>query len=114
MAVLHSFRSDDRGGPMSRPSFGFRPIVVGLALLLAGPGCSHQADKPDEPAPQSLADLESALRGVLERTNTPGLGVALVHRGEAPWVAALGKADRAADLDVTPSTRFRAGSISKT
>jgi CubicO group peptidase (beta-lactamase class C family) len=82
-----------------------------LLLALCCAACSQKIDP--SPAPQTLAELEQRIRDVLEKTNTPGTGVALVSRDDVLWVADLGLADRAANRPVTPETIFRLGSISK-
>jgi CubicO group peptidase (beta-lactamase class C family) len=84
-------------------------FLVGLSTL----GCSQPAKEEEKPTPKTIGELEQRLRAILQETNTPGIGVALVIKDEVSWVAGLGKADVAADKDVTTDTLFRFGSISK-
>jgi CubicO group peptidase (beta-lactamase class C family) len=57
--------------------------------------------------------VEGAARQALAASTTPGLAVALVHRGQVVWVAGYGLADPATGQPVTASTRFQAASLSK-
>jgi CubicO group peptidase (beta-lactamase class C family) len=82
-------------------------LVVGLPML----SCSATGDPP--PGPQTLTELERRIREVLEKTKTPGAGVALVSRDDVYWVAGIGVADRALGKPVTSETLFRLASISK-
>jgi CubicO group peptidase (beta-lactamase class C family) len=80
-----------------------------LVLALTGP----TREKGPEPPPRTLAELESRIRAVLERTHTPAAGVALVTRDRVLWVAGLGQADVASGREATAQTLFRIGSTSK-
>lgn len=66
------------------------------------------------PHPKTLADLQKAMQGVVDRDHLPGAGVALVSNGELLWCGGVGKADLASGRDITCDTEFRVGSISKT
>lgn len=66
------------------------------------------------PHPKTLADLQKAMQGVVDRDHLPGAGVALVSNGELLWCGGIGKADLASGRDITCDTEFRVGSISKT
>jgi CubicO group peptidase (beta-lactamase class C family) len=104
-------KGHERGS--TRGGLWFRSVAK-LALTLANLAAIASSAKGDErPAPQTLAELEQRICKVLESTNTPGAGVALVSRDGPFWVAALGLADRAAAKPVTPETLFRFASISK-
>lgn len=86
--------------------------MIPLPLLLA---LAVQAPPPPPPPapPRTIPELESRIRGVLERTHTPGVGIALVTRDSVLWLAGIGKADVASGRDATPETLFRIGSTSK-
>src|SRR5713101_2137716 len=73
-----------------------------------------QEKHEDLPHPQTLADLQKAMKDVLDKNHVPGAGIALISRGELLWCGGLGKADIAANREITCATEFRAGSISKT
>jgi CubicO group peptidase (beta-lactamase class C family) len=67
----------------------------------------------EKKAPQTIPELEKAIREVLTTTKTPGAGIAIVSKEQVLWVAGIGKADVASNKDATPDTQFRIGSISK-
>lgn len=72
----------------------------------------NKREEPLKPA-QSIAELRQQLERILQDTHTPGLSVAIVHRGGPEWVAGLGKSDVAANQAATDETLFRIGSVSK-
>lgn len=76
-------------------------------------GVQQSAEQQSESAPVNLEELRQAIQGVLDQTNTPGAGIALVTRDSAIWVGGVGTADVAAGRPVTAETVFRIGSISK-
>jgi CubicO group peptidase (beta-lactamase class C family) len=82
-------------------------LVVALSVPAGFAEDGHQQ------ASETLAELEQRIREVLERTKTPGAGVALVSREDVYWVAGIGIADRAAATPVTAETVFRLASVSK-
>jgi CubicO group peptidase (beta-lactamase class C family) len=57
--------------------------------------------------------VEGTARQAMATSTTPGLAVALVHHGQAVWVAGYGVADRTTGEPVTAATRFQAASLSK-
>jgi CubicO group peptidase (beta-lactamase class C family) len=79
---------------------------------LAAAGCAGKP-KEEKPAPGTTEELEQRIRDVLQEHKVPGAGVVLVTKDEIRWVAGIGEADRAAGKAVTPATRFRVGSITK-
>jgi CubicO group peptidase (beta-lactamase class C family) len=68
----------------------------------------------ENPPPETIDDLRAALLQILEETDTPGMGIALVTRDEVLMAEGLGLADRERQLPVTADTLFRIGSTSKT
>jgi CubicO group peptidase (beta-lactamase class C family) len=99
---------------MHRVSFSIAiSLLLGAALVFYSvPGATQE--KNDLPHPKTLADLQKAMKDVLDKEHVPGAGVALVANGEPLWCGGIGKADIAANRDVTCDTEFRVGSISKT
>src|SRR5215472_8601934 len=98
-----------------------RPILLPLiifCLLFSGVtvGAAHQAEqkKEDLPHPQTLEELQKAMKDVVEKEHVAGAGVALVSNGQLLWCGGIGKADLSGNRDVTCDTEFRVGSISKT
>ena len=93
-------------------------IVSVLFFLFILPICvaaDKPADKKDEkPKPaQSTEELRQRLEAILKDTHTPGVSVAIVHKGGPEWIAGLGIADVAGHRPNTPETLFRIGSTSK-
>ena len=92
--------------------------AITLSFLLAGQAAltSPQAEQKKEelPHPKTLEELQKAMKDVVEKDHVTGAGVALVSNGQLLWCGGIGKADVAANRDVTCDTEFRVGSISKT
>src|SRR5713226_8320194 len=86
-------------------------VTMGVACVAVG----QTAPKKEElPHPRTLEELQAAMRQVLDKEHVPGAGVALISNGELLWCGGLGKANLAANRDITCDTEFRVGSISKT
>jgi CubicO group peptidase (beta-lactamase class C family) len=79
--------------------------------VLAGPPSLIAQDSV--PPPRTIPELEARIREVMAETKTPGLGIAVVSRDSAVWVAGLGTADIAAGRAATDTTLFRIGSTAK-
>lgn len=92
--------------------------AITLYFLFAGPsalGFPQAEQKKDElPHAKTLEELQKAMKDVVDRQHLAGAGVALVSSGQLVWCGGIGKADVAANRDVTCDTEFRVGSISKT
>src|SRR5579859_4661246 len=96
-----------------RPARPRLTVCLSLAaLLLSSPVASGQ-QKEELPHPNTLPELQKAMKAILDKHHLPGAGVALVSNGELLWCGGLGKADLASGRDVTCDTEFRVGSISK-
>ncbi|MCZ6854382.1 MAG: serine hydrolase, partial [Gammaproteobacteria bacterium] len=86
--------------------------VLGIPLLLAIAATAVAVE--DDPAtPTTIAELNATLETILSDTNTPGLIGTMVINDEVIWIGAFGVADRETGRAVTPTTRFRVGSITK-
>jgi CubicO group peptidase (beta-lactamase class C family) len=88
-------------------------VYVFTLLFSAVPNSRAQVQQPELPHPKSLPELQKAMQDVVTRDKLPGAGVALVSNGEVLWCGGFGKADVAANRDITCDTEFRVGSISK-
>src|SRR5882724_5258001 len=97
---------------MRRDCAGF---VVSLFTLLATlqPIALSAQEKPDPAPPNTLEELQKAIRTEMNKNHVPGAGVALVSRGELLWCGGFGDADIASKKPITCDTEFRVGSISK-
>ncbi|UCC81840.1 MAG: beta-lactamase family protein [Gemmatimonadota bacterium] len=84
-----------------------------LSLLAWSSGVQVEEGQPEESTPARIEELQGAIRRVLEETNTPGAGIALVTRDSVIWVGGVGLAHVEAETPVTGETLFRQGSISK-
>jgi CubicO group peptidase (beta-lactamase class C family) len=60
------------------------------------------------------ARLEQRLRSVQREKRAPSISAAVIRDGEPIWETAVGVADLEADLEATPDTQYRIGSITKT
>ena len=89
------------------------PLVLYLLLAIAV-SAQEPPGKPGPPHPRTLGELQQAMHNIVEKNHVPGAGIALVSRGQLLWCGGFGKADIAANRDVTCDTEFRVGSISKT
>ena len=87
------------------------PLFAALAFC-PSPGSAQQ--KEDLPHPKTIEELKKAMKDVLAKEHVPGAGIALIANGEVLWCGGIGKADIAANREVTCDTEFRVGSISKT
>ncbi len=84
-----------------------------LSLLAWSGGVQVEEGQPEESPPANIEELQGAIRRVLEETNTPGAGIALVTRDSIIWVGGVGLADVEAQTPASGETLFRQGSISK-
>ena len=88
-------------------------LAVSLFGLPAAAAQDSAAARDSLPPPSTIPELEARIRDVLADTKTPGIGIALVSRDSALWVAGIGAADVASGRDATAETLFRIGSTSK-
>jgi CubicO group peptidase (beta-lactamase class C family) len=65
--------------------------------------------------PERLAArLERLVRSAQRDKRAPSIAAAVLRDGELSWETAVGVADVEADLEATPDTQYRIGSITKT
>lgn len=65
------------------------------------------------PSPHTVDELTVAVAKEIAENGIPGVGLALVSKGELFWAGGVGKADVETGEAVTADTLFRVGSISK-
>jgi CubicO group peptidase (beta-lactamase class C family) len=87
-------------------------VLAAALVVFAAPEAEKK--KEELPHPKTLEELQKAMKDVAEKNHVTGAGVALVSNGELLWCGGIGKADVAANREVTCDTEFRVGSISKT
>jgi CubicO group peptidase (beta-lactamase class C family) len=88
--------------------------LLGTAAMLLIPAHCVAQQKGELPHPKTLPELQEAMKSVLDKAHVPGAGVALVANGQLLWCGGIGKADLAANREMTCNTEFRVGGISKT
>ena len=88
--------------------------LLGTAAMLLIPAHGAAQQKKELSHPKTLPELREAMKSVLDREHVPGAGVALVANGQLLWCGGIGKADLAANREMTCDTEFRVGGISKT
>ncbi len=93
----------------------FNEIICKTALCLALfqviPSFGQEQEKTITPT--TIPELQSAIEKVLEETQTPAVGLALINGDSAVWITGLGKANVEKDVDANEKTIFRIGSTSK-
>lgn len=93
----------------------FRTLALACLIVVIGSGLSALAETASQAAPpRTIEELQKAARAILEKHKVPGAGLTLVARDRVVWAGGVGKADVAANREVTADTLFRVGSISKT
>ncbi len=94
-----------------------RSIAIALFTVLLAPATIPAQETPKVAELPGVADsirvADLWIRDQLAYHSIPGLAVAVVHDGETIWAGGFGSSDLAAGTAVTPSTRFRLGSVSK-
>ena len=99
---------------MRRACWSAANLFLLSAALVLYPLRSTAEQKENLPHPKTVEELRKAMKDVLDKEHVPGAGVALIAGGEVLWCGGIGKADLAANRDVTCDTEFRVGSVSKT
>jgi len=86
-------------------------VALSLAFFHVTQSFGQEPTKPY--APGSIPELQSAIEKVLEETQTPAVGLAIINGDSSVWITGLGKADIENDDNATENTMFRIGSTSK-
>jgi CubicO group peptidase (beta-lactamase class C family) len=89
-----------------------RAKVISAALVILGFAACSNKSKSVAP-PVNIEQLKRDVSGILKEYDVPGIGVALVTKDKVLWTGGVGKADVAANRDITADTMFRVGSITK-
>jgi len=98
---------------MRRVTWHATALLLALACSPLIPLHVAAQQKDELPHPKTIAELQSAMKGVLDKEHVPGAGVALVSNGELLWCGGIGYADIASKRPATCDTEFRVGGISK-
>lgn len=86
-------------------------MMLVLSLVFAGKIIAQPKEEPTPPS--TIDELRTAIEKVLEETETPAVGVAMVDKDGPVWIAGLGKANIENNVDANENTMFRIGSVSK-
>ncbi len=111
LQVKKNLHSRDRTTNLRHRLFEHARVISAVLAMLAFGACSGES-RPSA-APANIEELKSAVAAILKKYDLPGIGIALVTKDKVVWTGGLGKADIAANRDVTADTMFRVGSITK-
>jgi CubicO group peptidase (beta-lactamase class C family) len=84
-------------------------LLTTLFLLLT----SFSIFAEEEPVPQTLDELKTAVEKIQQETKVPAIGIAIVDKTGPVWIAGLGEADTEKHIKADEDTLFRIGSTSK-
>ena len=86
---------------------------VVLALLTL-PGLFSRAQQPAMvPTPEAIHHLEADIPVLLEKSDVPGMSIALIRHGKLVWSKGFGVGNSKTNKPVTSNTIFEAASLSK-
>ena len=98
--------------PQKKQNLRTRAKVISAAFaILAFAACSNKSKSVAPPV--NIEQLKRDVSGILKEHDVPGIGIALVTKDKVVWTGGVGKANVAANRDVTADTMFRVGSITK-
>jgi CubicO group peptidase (beta-lactamase class C family) len=109
--VKQNLHSRHTTGKCRQLFFGSAKAVSAALAILALTACSRESEPTATPA--NIEELKSAVAAILKEHSVPGIGIALVTKDKVVWTGGVGKADIAANRDVSADTMFRVGSITK-
>lgn len=89
-------------------------FVVLLSFGITSPAIGQPDKTEDQSYQTNIEEARKYIDSLKSALKIPGLSVAVGIRGKLVWSEALGLADINANTTVTPETKFRVGSISKT
>lgn len=89
----------------------FSFLVLLLAIIFS-PVVKAQEVEGNQ-TPTTIEELRKAILEILQETNTPAAGIALVNKDGPVWIEGLGNADREEGIEANEETMFRIGSTSK-
>lgn len=99
----------------------YRNVIAVISFLLIFTACKKGGnDGGGNPTPtppttqQDIAAVNSKITTLLSTYNIPGASLAVSKNGKLVYVKGYGFADQAASTPVTPQSRFRLASVSKT
>src|ERR1700722_14615777 len=87
--------------------------LVLLALLTIGNLLSRAQQPPMVPAKEAIHRLETDIPVLLEKSDVPGMSIALIRDGRVVWSKGFGVSNANTKKPVTTTTIFEAASLSK-
>lgn len=90
---------------------GRNSCVLFLLILLSQ--YAMQAQPPEQPVPQTLPELLTAIENVMERQKIPGLMLSIVTKDSVIFSGGLGYSDLATQRKADGQQKFRLGSTTK-
>src|ERR1700728_3566839 len=87
--------------------------IVLLALLTLNSLLSHAQLPPMVPAPEVINKLQTDIPLLLEKSDVPGMSIALIRDGRVVWSKGFGVSNAVTRKPVTTNTIFEAASLSK-
>jgi CubicO group peptidase (beta-lactamase class C family) len=102
--------------------FPFKPRLLAtclafLAVATIWSACDSTEDPTPTPPPatqEDIAAIDSKITAFLSTYNIPGASLAISKNGKLVYKKGYGKADKEANVDMTPNHRMRVASVSKT
>lgn len=102
--------------------FPFKPHLSVLCMVMLIAMVWSSCDPKEEPTPtpppvvtqEDIAAIDSKITAFLTTYNIPGASLAISKNGKLVYKKAYGKADKEANVDMTPTHRFRVASVTKT
>src|SRR5262249_41207646 len=76
--------------------------------------CRRGCPSMSEISERLAARLEQSLRGLQREKRLPSIAAAVLRDGDLIWETAVGAANVESNLEATPDTQYRIGSITKT
>jgi D-alanyl-D-alanine carboxypeptidase len=97
-----------------RQSLSLSLLTLSLGLFSAFPARSAPViEKARSLYPESRPALDDRVKGMMERSNIPGMAIVVIKDGLVLEMKGYGYADRKNQISVSANTRFPIGSVSK-
>ncbi|MDX1577831.1 MAG: serine hydrolase domain-containing protein [Gemmatimonadota bacterium] len=97
---------------MNRSRFSLRPLILTLVLALPA-GLVGQVPIPPDRIEAAAAEGRALVDSLVLARDLPGMQVAVSVEGHIVWSEGFGHADVETRTPITPLSRFRVGSVSK-
>ena len=88
-------------------------LIISAILYFTTLVVKAQVTPPQIALDTAIVNLKHEVKKVLDETNTPALGIAIVLKNEPLWIDGVGIANIEDNIDANENTMFRIASISK-